>query len=265
MRDSSIRHLFSLLLSCALLPATSLGQSQPAVPVGGVSATTEPKPSTSFDGKNGIFVPEWTTDLAVSDPADMEKTIKAPWFRGASLDRKVANLPYYDFLVPVGKDQRLTLGEIQAENPEEIYSGIFQGTCKAAGLPQDAAWYPDSHVLTGSIITIQGEDYQHVMVYPILVSASGSSYKRADVIRYSISRQHDTNRRAGGYNSRQGYASESVLRNGTWYKFPVTSEGIYALDQSFFSGIGVDPATVDPRSVRIFGNGGAALPQTAGA
>ncbi len=53
----------------------------------------------------------------------------------------------------------------------------------------------------------------------------------------------------------------SVLANGEWYKLSVTQNGVYKLDRNFLSNIGVDVNTLDPRNVRIFGNGGGMLPQ----
>ncbi|MFH1198338.1 MAG: type IX secretion system sortase PorU [bacterium] len=51
----------------------------------------------------------------------------------------------------------------------------------------------------------------------------------------------------------------SVLSTGTWYKFPVTEEGIYKIDRSKLSSFGIDAASVDPRTIKIFNNGGYVL------
>ncbi len=52
----------------------------------------------------------------------------------------------------------------------------------------------------------------------------------------------------------------SVLSTGTWYKVGITKTGIYKIDKSFFTSIGVNPSTVNPANIRIFGNGGNMLP-----
>ncbi len=51
----------------------------------------------------------------------------------------------------------------------------------------------------------------------------------------------------------------SVLAQGAWLKLSVTEEGIYRLTGQMLAGAGV-PASTDPRSIRVFGNGGAELP-----
>ncbi len=58
----------------------------------------------------------------------------------------------------------------------------------------------------------------------------------------------------------RSYASFSVLSTGTWYKVGVTSEGIYRLSYGFLDSIGIDVKTVNPRNIRVYGNGGAMLP-----
>jgi hypothetical protein len=53
----------------------------------------------------------------------------------------------------------------------------------------------------------------------------------------------------------------SVLANGPWLKIGITKTGIYKLDAVFLTKLGISVSSVDPRTIRIFGNGGAALPQ----
>ncbi|MFH1004592.1 MAG: type IX secretion system sortase PorU [Bacteroidota bacterium] len=62
------------------------------------------------------------------------------------------------------------------------------------------------------------------------------------------------------WQSNRIYASESVLAVGNWYKIAVTSDGIYKLDYSFFQSIGIDNASINPKNIRIYGNGGGQLP-----
>ncbi|HTR98423.1 MAG TPA: type IX secretion system sortase PorU [Bacteroidota bacterium] len=55
--------------------------------------------------------------------------------------------------------------------------------------------------------------------------------------------------------------SPSVLASGDWYRLTVNAEGIYRLDASYLSSIGVNVSALDPRTIRIFGNGGRELPE----
>ncbi len=57
------------------------------------------------------------------------------------------------------------------------------------------------------------------------------------------------------------FAASSVLSTGQWYKVGVVKSGIFKIDNTFLQQIGVNTASVDPRTLRIYGNGGRMLPQ----
>jgi hypothetical protein len=60
--------------------------------------------------------------------------------------------------------------------------------------------------------------------------------------------------------SRRGgpYAAHSVLSSGSWHKLAVTREGIYKIDKSLLTGMGI---ATDLKNVRVFGTGGRMLPE----
>ena len=51
-----------------------------------------------------------------------------------------------------------------------------------------------------------------------------------------------------------------MLASGDWYKFKVDQTGVYRIDKSFLISIGMNPDNLDPRTIKIYGNGGKALP-----
>lgn len=53
----------------------------------------------------------------------------------------------------------------------------------------------------------------------------------------------------------------SVLANGTWYKFEAEKEGIYKITYQMLASYGIDPATVNPKTIKIYNNGGKVLPE----
>ncbi|HTE32293.1 MAG TPA: C25 family cysteine peptidase, partial [Chryseolinea sp.] len=53
----------------------------------------------------------------------------------------------------------------------------------------------------------------------------------------------------------------SVLQSGTWYKMAVDTRGVFKITYDQFKKMGFDPASSDPRKIRIFGNSGGMLPQ----
>jgi len=61
--------------------------------------------------------------------------------------------------------------------------------------------------------------------------------------------------------SRTGNAQSSVLAIGEWYKIGILQAGVYKLTVADLQRMGLNPATVNPQHIRIYGNGGAMLPQ----
>ncbi|MCC6837673.1 MAG: hypothetical protein IT234_03940, partial [Bacteroidia bacterium] len=57
------------------------------------------------------------------------------------------------------------------------------------------------------------------------------------------------------------YVSNSVLKTGDWYKVAITSDGVYKIDRTFLENLGLDVDNLDPRNIRIYGNGGVMLPE----
>ncbi len=56
-------------------------------------------------------------------------------------------------------------------------------------------------------------------------------------------------------------AAHSVLAAGTWYKFGVAVNGIYRLSYDDLKNIGINVGNLDPKNIRIYGNGGGMLPE----
>src|SRR5690606_30165668 len=54
--------------------------------------------------------------------------------------------------------------------------------------------------------------------------------------------------------------SNSVLSTGRWFKFYVEETGVFRLSKNFIRQIGVNVDNVDPRTIKIYGNGGQMIP-----
>ncbi len=57
------------------------------------------------------------------------------------------------------------------------------------------------------------------------------------------------------------YSSHSVLETGNWFKIGVNNPGIYKIDIPFLAKLGVNTNNLAASSIRLFGNGGAPLPE----
>ncbi|MBC3541717.1 type IX secretion system sortase PorU [Rufibacter sediminis] len=69
-------------------------------------------------------------------------------------------------------------------------------------------------------------------------------------------------RKAPGQASvRRTYSTRSVLASGEWYKIGVPASGMYKLDRAALQAMGLNLQNLNPRNLRLFGNGGGMLPQ----
>ena len=56
-------------------------------------------------------------------------------------------------------------------------------------------------------------------------------------------------------------AENSVLSGGVWYKMAISSTGMYKLTYAELASMGIDVATINPKNIRIYHNGGGVLPK----
>lgn len=98
--------------------------------------------------------------------------------------------------------------------------------------------------------------YTTISFIPIRKTAGGFE----KLISFSL-KLYSTGRRIAEKTSVTPWAAHSVLASGKWYKVAVKDDGIYKLDYNFFRQLGFDMATLDPRTIRVFGNGTGMLPE----
>jgi len=85
----------------------------------------------------------------------------------------------------------------------------------------------------------------------------GNSFKKLISFNYGVA-QNQTNKNALTVNTVPAIGN-SVLNTGSWYRFYVQKSGVYKISKGFLESLGFD-TNVDPRKIRIYGNGGRMLP-----
>src|SRR5690606_10938262 len=104
------------------------------------------------------------------------------------------------------------------------------------------------------------KQYAFFKLSPIIKNADGS-FKKITSFQISYNEIINTNRIAATNKSFGSLAvSNSVLSTGRWFKFYVDATGVFRLTKNFIRQLGVDVDNVDPRTIKIFGNGGQMLP-----
>ena len=75
------------------------------------------------------------------------------------------------------------------------------------------------------------------------------------IINYKISKNWINNSR----NIKKTAVYNSVLATGKWFRFEAPVEGMYKITHDMLSDYGIDANTVDPRTIKIYNNGGKML------
>ncbi|GAB1307560.1 type IX secretion system sortase PorU [Urechidicola sp. KH5] len=84
----------------------------------------------------------------------------------------------------------------------------------------------------------------------------GGVYKKVVSFQLNYATRQSRTSERGTFNR----AFNSVLNTGNWYKFAIDTTGVYRINRSFLQSLGIKTNDVDPRTIKIYGNGGAMLP-----
>jgi hypothetical protein len=95
---------------------------------------------------------------------------------------------------------------------------------------------------------------------PIIKDEFG--FKRILSFTYSISNSKLISKAIFRSSNKNSVTSiyNSVLSNGSWFQFYVEKSGVYKISKRFLEQLGLKVDSVDPRKLKIFGNGGRMLP-----
>jgi hypothetical protein len=87
----------------------------------------------------------------------------------------------------------------------------------------------------------------------------GSGFKKVISFTYSLNNNSVSNKVDNRNAFSVSAVTNSVLASGNWYKFYIEKSGVYKVSKSFLQSLGLN-VNVDPRTIKIYGNGGRMLP-----
>lgn len=111
--------------------------------------------------------------------------------------------------------------------------------------------------LTYSLKTSMARDdmYAYFVMSPIIKEANGSFKK---VTSFTVS--YSNGRLITNRHGQQRAITNSVLSSGQWYKFYVDKTGVHKISKNFLSQMGINVDNIDPRTLKLYGNGGNMIP-----
>ncbi|MCK5872235.1 MAG: hypothetical protein KAG26_05370, partial [Methylococcales bacterium] len=186
---------------------------------------------------------KWEQEKAIATSSNT--SISVPFLQGQSLDANLLPVFFKSWDVQNGQE----VGSYSISN-------IQYKTISAADF-SDLNVNLISEKITSTLKVSRARDKSFlVLELSPLVNENGVLKKVMSFeISYSLKSKGNS---AKNKSSKQ--VSNSVLSTGSWYKFSVDTTGVYKLSRSFLQSLGINIKGLDPRNIKVYGNGGQMLP-----
>ena len=110
-------------------------------------------------------------------------------------------------------------------------------------------------VLTSTVEVAKSRNTSEVVLMMTPLIKEGSIVKKVTSFTLEYELQAAIAKRSSSTNR----AYNSVLASGNWYKFAVDTTGVFKLTRSFLQSLGMDVNGVNPKNLKVYGNGGQML------
>ncbi|MBA4317712.1 MAG: peptidase C25 [Flavobacterium sp.] len=202
-------------------------------------------PLVSFAQIKGDITIEW---LEKKEMSFGDFTINVPQFTGNSYEYDASKKALF-YTLNLSESNSIRGNSVQITNVVyETMTTSQIGDLDPGNIPKTPS---------ATLKTTQSRDLKQtfLVLSPIVKDELG--FKRVKSFSYSIS---GSNSRISQTNKTAGVISNSVLATGDWYQFYVEKSGVYKISKSFLQQLGLDVSAVNPKKVKIYGNGGRMLP-----
>lgn len=171
----------------------------------------------------------------------VEDNVQLPFFTNEGYS-VVNNVPLFSYVKETTAMGEVTIQNIQYEN---VHSSD-RGELNIHEIPKELDYF-------AKVNNANGKYFVSVSMIPFV--KENNQIKR--VKSFQIEYQQN---KIPIYQSENTYdpATESVLKTGNWYKIKLSKSGVFRLDKSFFDTNNI-PTNIDPRTLKIYGNGGKML------
>ncbi len=103
--------------------------------------------------------------------------------------------------------------------------------------------------------TARNQQFAFFQLSPIIIENGVYKKVTAFTLNYNASARKTVN-----LNKISKALSNSVLNSGEWFKFYIDTTGVFKLSRGFLQQLGVNVNNVDPRNIKLYGNGGNMIP-----
>ena len=202
-------------------------------------------PFVSFAQIKGDIAIEW---LEKKEMSFGNFTINIPQFVGNCYDYDTSKKALFYTL-------NLSESNSFAGNPVQITNVVYETLTTSQLGDLDPENIPKTP--SASLKINQSRDLKQVFLVLSPIVKDELGFKRIKSFSYSI---NGGSSRISQTSKTSGVITNSVLATGDWYQFYVEKSGVYKISKSFLQQLGLDVSKVDPKKIKIYGNGGRMLP-----
>ena len=201
----------------------------------------------SYCQQNGSISLEWTINTSFSYES---RSVILPHF-----DEK--NFSYDDVKNQIFFVKKIAVDGLINENSLQISNIIYEDIDlnELGNLLQKNI--PESINSTIKNCISRDKFYALMTISPIIKQEN--RLKRIKSFDYSFNSNPDFTIKSN-VNKNANSIINSVLNTGNWYRFYIEKSGVYRISKDFLNQIGFNTDGVDPRKIKIYGNGGRMLP-----
>ncbi len=179
------------------------------------------------------------------------KFVSELYFTGATYDSETGNLPVYSERYSIGNPNTL----VEATITDQVWENIDDAAMRSITGYEKISSSLDINTF---VATERKQSFAVVSFVPLRKDPLSGNFQK--LISFTL-RLRYVDQGLGQRSSGQTYKQNSVLASGNWYKVAVQFTGVHMITYDELSSMGLNPSGIDPRNLRVYGNGGGMLPE----
>jgi len=180
-------------------------------------------------------------------------TFKYLSFNGATYDFKYGKIPIYYQRYPLP----LTNFKINAKISNDKYIEL---TAEELSILEDNNLIKADISIETKSITENKKPYADIFILPLRKNEASGKYEKLVSFELAIFLEIDDSKIETAKS--KSYTTNSVLSSGNIYKVCVSNTGIHKITYNDLVNMGIDVSTLNPKNIRIYGNGNGMLPES---
>ncbi|MBT3300918.1 MAG: type IX secretion system sortase PorU [Bacteroidetes bacterium] len=185
----------------------------------------------------------WQEISKYNERTGMQQLVQS--FESAYYPDAESNMPYIFESIPLNLD-----GIIQVEITNIVTEQINKSPYINFDIKQDFQ-------INSSKSYAAKEVFADILIFPFRLAEETNQLERLISFTLNVSSSPAIDKTVVSKRA----TTNSVLSSGSWYKVKVTESGVYRIGYDMLKDMGIDVNSINPKNIRIFGNGGGMLPQ----